>query len=151
MITPQAFKRVKGLLDNSKGKVVFGGETDEATKFIAPTVVKDVAVDDSLMSEWVYLISDVIFASDKTCLEKSLVPSSLSFPSKTLTRQLPMLMTTITLLLCTFSQRTKITSRKVPSFTLWLAYQRLTPFSVFSKTQSGAAIANEVLLHPGST
>ena len=53
MITPQAFKRVKGLLDNTKGTIVFGGETDEATKFIAPTVVKDVHPDDSLMSEYV--------------------------------------------------------------------------------------------------
>jgi aldehyde dehydrogenase (NAD+)/aldehyde dehydrogenase (NAD(P)+) len=53
LITPQAFKRVKGLLDNTKGKIVFGGETDEATKFIAPTVVKDVKTDDSLMTECV--------------------------------------------------------------------------------------------------
>lgn len=51
LVTPQAFKRVKGLLDNTKGTVVFGGETDEATKFIAPTVVRDVQTSDSLMSE----------------------------------------------------------------------------------------------------
>ncbi|KXN84054.1 Aldehyde dehydrogenase, dimeric NADP-preferring [Leucoagaricus sp. SymC.cos] len=54
MVTPQAFKRVKGLLDNTKGKIVLGGETDEATKFIAPTIVRDVAVDDSLMSEEIF-------------------------------------------------------------------------------------------------
>jgi acyl-CoA reductase-like NAD-dependent aldehyde dehydrogenase len=54
-VTPQAFKRVKGLLDNTKGKVVLGGQTDEATKYIAPTVVKDVSGDDSLMSECVYI------------------------------------------------------------------------------------------------
>jgi aldehyde dehydrogenase (NAD+)/aldehyde dehydrogenase (NAD(P)+) len=51
MITPQAFNRIKGLLDNTKGTIVFGGEMDEATKFIAPTVVRDVPTDDSLMSE----------------------------------------------------------------------------------------------------
>jgi aldehyde dehydrogenase (NAD+) len=51
LITPQAFNRVKALLDSTKGTIVFGGETDEATKFIAPTVVKDVSTDDSLMSE----------------------------------------------------------------------------------------------------
>lgn len=54
LATPQAFKRVKGLLDNTKGKVVFGGDTDEATKYIAPTVVRDVHPDDSLMTEYVY-------------------------------------------------------------------------------------------------
>ena len=54
LVTPQAFKRVKGLLDNTKGKVVFGGEADEATKYIAPTAVRDVHADDSLMSEYVY-------------------------------------------------------------------------------------------------
>ncbi|KAG6865231.1 hypothetical protein C0991_004289 [Blastosporella zonata] len=51
IVTPQAWKRVKGLLDNTKGEIVIGGETDEATKFIAPTVVKNVEPDDSLMSE----------------------------------------------------------------------------------------------------
>jgi aldehyde dehydrogenase (NAD+) len=38
-------------LDNTKGTVVIGGEVDEETKFIAPTVVKNVKGDDSLMSE----------------------------------------------------------------------------------------------------
>ena len=41
-------------MDNTKGKVVLGGEADEATKYIAPTVVSDVPLDDSLMSEYVY-------------------------------------------------------------------------------------------------
>jgi acyl-CoA reductase-like NAD-dependent aldehyde dehydrogenase len=38
-------------LDNTKGTIVCGGETDTATNFIAPTIVKDVKGDDSLMSE----------------------------------------------------------------------------------------------------
>lgn len=50
-MTPQAHGRVAGLLEKSKGKIVFGGEVDKSTKFIAPTVVKDVGPDDSLMSE----------------------------------------------------------------------------------------------------
>ncbi|EAU89477.1 aldehyde dehydrogenase [Coprinopsis cinerea okayama7 len=54
MITPQAFNRVKGLLDATKGTVVLGGETDAATKFIAPTIVKDVLPDDSLMSDEIF-------------------------------------------------------------------------------------------------
>ncbi|KAG6818812.1 hypothetical protein H0H93_001417 [Arthromyces matolae] len=54
IVTPQAWKRLKGLLDNTKGTVVIGGESDEATKFIAPTVVTDVKTDDSLMSEEIF-------------------------------------------------------------------------------------------------
>ena len=53
IITPQAFKRIKSLLDASKGTIVIGGEADENRKYIAPTIVKDVAADDSLLSEWV--------------------------------------------------------------------------------------------------
>ncbi|THU84797.1 NAD-aldehyde dehydrogenase [Dendrothele bispora CBS 962.96] len=54
LVTPQAFARVSGLLKNTKGTVVLGGETDEATKFIAPTVIKDVKPDDALMSEEIF-------------------------------------------------------------------------------------------------
>ena len=43
--------RIKGLLDNTRGTVILGGETDVADRYIAPTVVKDVPGDDSLMSE----------------------------------------------------------------------------------------------------
>jgi len=53
LVTPQAFARVSGLLKNTKGTIVVGGEMDEATKFIAPTVIKDVKSDDALMSECV--------------------------------------------------------------------------------------------------
>lgn len=51
LVSPRHFARVKGLLDNTKGTVVIGGETDADKKYIAPTVVKDVKSDDSLMSE----------------------------------------------------------------------------------------------------
>ncbi|KNZ72494.1 Aldehyde dehydrogenase family 3 member B1 [Termitomyces sp. J132] len=54
IVTPQAWKRIKGLIDNTKGTVVVGGEMDEATKFIAPTIVRDVKADDSLMSEEIF-------------------------------------------------------------------------------------------------
>ena len=53
IVTPQAFRRIKGLLEGTKGRIVIGGETDESQKFISPTVVADVPVDDSLMSEYV--------------------------------------------------------------------------------------------------
>jgi len=39
------------LLKNTKGTIVFGGETNEEDKYIALTAVKDVKWDDSLMSE----------------------------------------------------------------------------------------------------
>ena len=39
------------LLENTQGKVVFGGEVDKDTKFISPTVVKDVGPNHSLMSK----------------------------------------------------------------------------------------------------
>ena len=57
LITPEAFQRVKGLLKGTKGTIVIGGKNDEATKFIAPTVVSDVRGDDPLMKEWVTCIS----------------------------------------------------------------------------------------------
>jgi acyl-CoA reductase-like NAD-dependent aldehyde dehydrogenase len=50
-VSPRHFARVKGLLDNTKGTIVVGGESDAETKYIAPTIVKDVKPDDSLMSE----------------------------------------------------------------------------------------------------
>ena len=45
------FDRVKNLLDNTKGTVILGGDTDRETKYIAPTIVRNVGPDDSLMSE----------------------------------------------------------------------------------------------------
>ena len=44
-------KRIKNLLENTRGTIVLGGETDVDNKYIAPTIVKDVDGDDSLMSE----------------------------------------------------------------------------------------------------
>lgn len=71
IISPGHFERIAGLLKNSKvgedilmdrqsliilaqGTIVAGGETDAATKYIAPTIVKDVKPDDSLMSECIF-------------------------------------------------------------------------------------------------
>jgi aldehyde dehydrogenase (NAD+) len=54
MITPAHFSRVKALLDNTNGEIVYGGGTIEDKKFIEPTLVVGVKEDDSLMSEYVY-------------------------------------------------------------------------------------------------
>ena len=51
LVSPRAHERIAGLLEKTKGKIVIGGEVDKDAKFIAPTVVKDVGPDDSLMSE----------------------------------------------------------------------------------------------------
>ncbi|KAJ7940200.1 NAD-aldehyde dehydrogenase [Mycena leptocephala] len=54
MVNQQAFKRVNGLLQTTKGTIVVGGQAEEAQKYIAPTIVKDVKTDDSLMSEEIF-------------------------------------------------------------------------------------------------
>ncbi|KZT73061.1 NAD-dependent aldehyde dehydrogenase [Daedalea quercina L-15889] len=47
-------KRVKRLLDDTKGEVVLGGSIDMETKFCEATIVKNVKVDDILMSEEIF-------------------------------------------------------------------------------------------------
>jgi aldehyde dehydrogenase (NAD+) len=54
LISPQAFNRVSNLLKTTNGTVVYGGDTDEAAKYIEPTIVKDVKPDDSLMTEEIF-------------------------------------------------------------------------------------------------
>lgn len=41
-------------MDDSKGELVIGGESDAARKYIAPTVYKDVPFEDSLMSQEIF-------------------------------------------------------------------------------------------------
>ncbi|KAF9443399.1 aldehyde dehydrogenase [Macrolepiota fuliginosa MF-IS2] len=114
LITPQAFNRVKGLLDNTKGSIVFGGETDAASKFIAPTAVKDVGADDSLMSEEIFgPVLPIVPVKD--------VDEAIAFVND---HDNP-------LALYVFSKDE--------------AYKK----KVFGNTQSGAAIANEVVVHAG--
>ncbi|EJD01020.1 aldehyde dehydrogenase [Fomitiporia mediterranea MF3/22] len=54
MVNDVHFKRVKGMLDDTKGEIVIGGETDEAQKYIAPTVVKNVSPEDMLMGQEIF-------------------------------------------------------------------------------------------------
>lgn len=54
LVSDAHFRRVKGLLDGTKGTVVLGGETDAAQRFIAPTLVRDVMPDDALMGEEIF-------------------------------------------------------------------------------------------------
>ncbi|XP_028455858.1 aldehyde dehydrogenase family 3 member B1 isoform X3 [Perca flavescens] len=54
IVSPQHWTRLMELLNRSRGKVVVGGESNQEDKYIAPTVVVDVAEDDALMEEEIF-------------------------------------------------------------------------------------------------
>ncbi|KAJ7598905.1 NAD-aldehyde dehydrogenase [Mycena floridula] len=114
LVSPQAFTRVSGLLKETKGSIVFGGETDEATKYIAPTIVKDVTFEDSLMSDEIFgpLLPIVPVGSLDEAIKHV---NSNDHP----------------LSLYVFSKSQDYIRK------------------VFTSTQSGSAIANESIIHPG--
>lgn len=49
LVTDVAFKRIEGLLEKTKGEIVCGGQSDEGRRWIAPTILKNVALDDVVM------------------------------------------------------------------------------------------------------
>ncbi|KZS97992.1 NAD-aldehyde dehydrogenase [Sistotremastrum niveocremeum HHB9708] len=51
IINERHTERIKKLMDATQGDVVVGGETNVSQRFIAPTIVKNVTGDDSLMTE----------------------------------------------------------------------------------------------------
>ena len=48
------FKRVRALLEGHGGEVALGGETDAATRFVAPTIVRNPRADSALMREEIF-------------------------------------------------------------------------------------------------
>ncbi|XP_070704721.1 aldehyde dehydrogenase family 3 member B1 [Pempheris klunzingeri] len=54
IVTPRHWSRLMELLGKSSGKVVVGGESNEEDRYIAPTVVVDVAENDALMEEEIF-------------------------------------------------------------------------------------------------
>ncbi|XP_042360409.1 aldehyde dehydrogenase family 3 member B1 [Plectropomus leopardus] len=54
IVSPRHWTRLMELLGRSSGKVVLGGESNQGNKYIAPTVVVDVADDDALMEEEIF-------------------------------------------------------------------------------------------------
>lgn len=63
IINERHFDRISGLLKSTSGVVVYGGNTDRSRRYIQPTVVRDVMIDDSLMSEELFApIAPVIVA-----------------------------------------------------------------------------------------
>lgn len=54
IVSPRHWSRLARLLKESKGRVVLGGRSDEADKYMEPTVLVDVATDDALMQEEIF-------------------------------------------------------------------------------------------------
>lgn len=54
IVNEQHFRRVKGLIERTKGEVILGGKWDERRLRIALTIVAGVKLDDSLMSEEIF-------------------------------------------------------------------------------------------------
>ncbi|KAI0951544.1 hypothetical protein AcW1_008564 [Taiwanofungus camphoratus] len=54
IISQQHTQRIKRLIDETRGTVVFGGKANVAEKYVAPTLVRDVRGDDALMSEEIF-------------------------------------------------------------------------------------------------
>ena len=51
IVSDQHFARVTALLDGSKATVVVGGDRDASARYIAPTLLRDVATDAAVMTE----------------------------------------------------------------------------------------------------
>jgi aldehyde dehydrogenase (NAD+) len=54
MVNQRHFNRVKSLLESTSGRVVVGGKTDEQNNYIAPTILVDVKLTDSIMKEEIF-------------------------------------------------------------------------------------------------
>lgn len=54
LIHDRAFERIAGLLENTKGDIVIGGETDSASRFIAPTIIDNCSWDDAAMQDEIF-------------------------------------------------------------------------------------------------
>lgn len=52
--TPNHWKRLTSMLEKTKGTIITGGNIDEKTRFIAPTVVANVPDHDSLMEDEIF-------------------------------------------------------------------------------------------------
>lgn len=79
IITDRHFERVIGLID--KEKVVYGGESDSATRKIAPTVLDNVTFDDAVMGEEIFgpVLPVMTFDSLDEVIEKvNAMPSPLA-------------------------------------------------------------------------
>ncbi|KAI0767700.1 NAD-dependent aldehyde dehydrogenase [Fomes fomentarius] len=119
-------KRIKHLIDSTEGKVVFGGDADNSQKYIAPTLVKDVRGDDSLMSE--SAVSSAVFP---TFLE-IFGPVLALVPVRDVDEAIAF-----------------INARDHPLAVYVFSDDKVFQDKVFLNTQSGAAVANDTMIHVG--
>jgi len=54
IVNERHFRRILGMLEKSKGKIVFGGRSDPNDKWIEPTLIRVDSLDDSLLSEEIF-------------------------------------------------------------------------------------------------
>ncbi|KAI7976225.1 hypothetical protein EIK77_010698 [Talaromyces pinophilus] len=65
IVNAAQFSRVQSLFSSTKGKVILGGELNSTTRFIEPTIITDVNLDDALLQAEVFgPILPVIKAKD---------------------------------------------------------------------------------------
>ncbi|CAE6386069.1 hypothetical protein BN14_00968 [Rhizoctonia solani AG-1 IB] len=114
IISTGHWDRIKGMLEGTNGKVVLGGgaDADRNTKFIAPTVVKDVGADDVLMKS-------EIFGPILPILPVKDVDAAIEYVNA---NDHPLALYVFT---------------KDPAF----------KSKVFDNTQSGSAVANDLIIH----
>ncbi|KAI0767690.1 NAD-dependent aldehyde dehydrogenase [Fomes fomentarius] len=103
-------QRIKDLLDNTKGTIVFGGDTDVENRYIAPTLVKDVTGDDPEIFGPVLLLVPV-----------KNVDEAIAF----------------------------MNARDHPLAVYVFSQDKAFQEKIFSNTQSGAAVANDTMIHLG--
>lgn len=54
IVNQRHFNRIKSMLDNTGGKILFGGAMDEDDRFIEPTVIQVDNINDSLMTDEIF-------------------------------------------------------------------------------------------------
>lgn len=69
IINDYHFKRIKSLMDS--GNILIGGETDDEKRFIAPTLLDNVAVDSPIMQEEIFgpILPMMTFTDLNTCID----------------------------------------------------------------------------------
>ncbi|KAH9060605.1 NAD-aldehyde dehydrogenase [Lactarius vividus] len=123
IISASHFSRIKGLLDRTKGQIVFGGSTNEEKKFIEPTLVTGVNGDDS-----------EIFGPVLPIIEVNDVDEAIEFINA---RDHP-------LALYVFSSNSAFKSKGDPCDTL-TSDDRLSSV-VIENTQSGTVVMNDTVI-----
>ncbi|KAJ3488890.1 hypothetical protein NLI96_g2510 [Meripilus lineatus] len=133
MVSVQHAKRAEDLIKQSKGTVVIGGETDVEKKFVAVTILKDVKFDDVLMSEYDSFPESHVFRLLIANSSELFAPILPIVPVQDVDEAIAYVNDhDHPLALYVFSQDDKYKAK------------------VFDNTQSGACLANELLVHIGT-